>query len=62
MSDLSLHDLLIAALELAAALVPLLAVLCVVSLIARPAFRKAVRARAAAQRALPAFHRRRRPF
>jgi hypothetical protein len=57
-SDLSLHDLLIAA------LVPLLAVLFVGSLVAlvRPALRKAVRGRAAAHRALPAFHRRRRPF
>jgi hypothetical protein len=63
-SDLSLHDLLIAALELAAALVPLLAVLFVgsLALLARPAIRRAIRARGAAQRALPAFHRRRRPF
>jgi hypothetical protein len=63
-NGLTLHDLLIVALDLAAALMPLLAVLFVGSLVAlaRPVLRKVVRARAAAQRALPAFHRRRRPF
>jgi hypothetical protein len=51
-------------LDLGVSLMPLLAVLFVGSLVlfARPAIRRAVRARAAAHRALPAFHRRRRPF
>jgi hypothetical protein len=55
------HDLLLGAVELTAALVPFLAVIFVGSLAAlvRPALRKAARN---PSRALPAFHRRRRPF